>query len=100
MREAELLKHATCSLCSKKIGHTGMPLFWRVTVERFGIDLRAVRRQDGLAQMLGNTVLAAVMGPAEDMAQPVMDPVALTVCEACAMSPVSLPIAIALERTT
>jgi len=30
MKEAELRKHADCSACSNKIGHTGLPLFWVV----------------------------------------------------------------------
>jgi hypothetical protein len=84
MKEAELRKHSTCDLCAQRIGHTGLPLFWRVTVERFGIDLAAVRRQDGLGQLMGNTMLAGVMGPDEDMAKPMMDPKAMTVCEQCA----------------
>lgn len=84
MKEAELRKHSVCSLCAKGIGASGLPLFWRVTVERFGVDLTAVRRQDGLGAMLGHSALAAVMGPDETMARPVMEPVKLTVCEDCA----------------
>ncbi len=38
MKERELREHATCSLCRQKIGHTGLPLFWVVRIERFGID--------------------------------------------------------------
>jgi hypothetical protein len=49
MKEAELRTYATCSACRRKILSFGVPLFYRVTVERFGVDLRAVQRQDGLA---------------------------------------------------
>lgn len=85
MKEAELRKHAVCDICRQPIGHTGLPLFWRVTVERFGIDLRAVRRQDGLTAMLGgNAMIAQHMGANEDMAKSLMT-VVLTVCESCAM---------------
>lgn len=91
MKEAELRKHATCSLCRKPIGHTRLPLFWKVTVERFGIDLLAVQRQQGLGLMIG-APLAAVMGPDETMARPVMEPKVLTVCETCACER-ALPIA-------
>jgi hypothetical protein len=84
MKEAELRKHATCSLCRKSIGHTGLPLFWRVTVERFGVDLAAARRVDGFAAFVGSKALAAVMGDDPDLASPVMDPATLTVCETCA----------------
>ena len=85
MKEAELRKYATCSLCHCKILQAGIPLFWRVTIERFGIDLRAMQRQIGLGMML-NPQLAMVMGPDEDLAGPMMDKVVLTVCEECACS--------------
>ncbi len=91
MKEAELRKHTTCSLCKKPIGHTKLPLFWRVTVERFGIDVQAVQRQHGLTLMIG-APLAAVMGPDETMARPLMEPKVLTVCETCACER-DLPIA-------
>ncbi len=88
MKEMELRKHATCALCGNKIMASGIPLFWRVTVERFGVDLAAVERQQGMAMMLrGNALLAYHMGPDEDMAKPFMPPVVLTVCEPCMLSP-------------
>jgi hypothetical protein len=93
MKETELRECAECAKCHKKIGETGLPLFWRVTIERFGVDLNAVRRQDGLTAMLsGHAGLAAVMGPDEDIAVRLMDPVKATICESCAMSPVLLPL--------
>lgn len=86
MKENELRKHAVCSICKKKIGHTGLPLFWTVKIERFGIKMDVVNRQDGLTAFLGgNAFLAQVMGTDEEMTQPVMDLVELTVCETCAM---------------
>lgn len=85
MKQAELMQHATCTLCRQKIGHTGLPLFWTVRIERFGIDVHAVRRQDGLAALIGHPGIAAAMGPDETMAKPMMDPVTLTVCETCAI---------------
>lgn len=87
MKEKELRQHADCSLCGNKILAGGIPLFWRLTIERFGVDLAPIQRQQGLTMMLGNSaVLAQVMGPDEDMAKPVMDPVTLTVCESCGTS--------------
>jgi len=74
-----------CSLCRRPVGHTGLPLFWRVTVERFGVNLNAVARQDGLGAMLGNSALASVMGPDEEMATPAMEAQVRTVCESCAI---------------
>lgn len=83
LKEKDLRDAAECALCHKRIGHTGMPLFYRVTIERFGVDLRAVQRQGGLEQMLGNVMLAQVMGPNDDMAKAVMQPVRVSVCEEC-----------------
>jgi hypothetical protein len=91
MRENELRKHATCSNCQKGIGHTGLPLFWTLKVERHGVDVKAVKRQDGLAAMLGgNAILAQVMGADEEMTKPMMEPVELTLCEDCAMGEISV----------
>lgn len=92
MNEDELRKHATCDLCKKRIGHTGLPLFWRVRIERFGIDLAAVKRQDGLGAFLGNSQLARVMGDDPVMAKPAMEAKTLTLCETCACER-GLPIA-------
>jgi hypothetical protein len=83
MKETELRKHAVCNLCGNKVGATGLPLFWRVTVERFGMDMRAMQRQTGLAMMVGHAGIAQMMGPDEDMAKPMMDPAVITVCENC-----------------
>lgn len=82
MKERELREHATCSLCRQKI-------------ERFGLDLAAAQRQHGLGLMLGGP-LAMVMGPDEDLATPMMEPLTLTVCETCA-SERDLPVAALAE---
>jgi len=84
VKRAELLKHAKCGLCHKPVGNSGLPLFWKLTVERFGIDVRAAQRQDAMGVMMGHHGLAAIMGPDEDMAAPMMPPVTVTVCETCA----------------
>lgn len=93
MKEAELRQHSTCCLCMKPIGASGLPLFWRVPVERFGVNLAAVKRQDGLGAFLGSPALAAVMGPGEDLAKPVMEPVTATICETCVVRS-AVPIAV------
>lgn len=90
MKEAELRKHCVCDICRERILQSGLPLFWRVTVERFGIDMQAVSRQHGLGMMIG-APLAQIMGPDEDLAKPVMDTKVLTVCENCA---IGAPVAI------
>ena len=85
MKEKELRAHSVCSICRQKIGASGLPLFYRLTIERFGVDMSAVSRQTGLAMMLnGNGYLAGVMGRDEDMATPIMEKLTLVVCELCA----------------
>lgn len=84
MKEAELRTHAICSICRKPIGASNTPFFWRVTVEYFCLDMRAVQRQQGLSMMLGgNASLAIAMGSNEDMAKHVLEPATLTVCQTC-----------------
>lgn len=97
MKERELRQHGTCSLCRKKVLHTRLPLFWRVTVERFGVHVDRVQRQTGLSMMLGNANLALHMGPDETMADPVMEAAVLTVCETCAVDG-RLPVAALAEH--
>lgn len=84
MKEKELRKHATCSFCQKPILAGGLPCFYTVRIERHGVKLDAVGRQQGLTMFLGGRAdLAQVMGPDEEMTIPLMDPVNLTVCEPC-----------------
>jgi hypothetical protein len=84
MKERQLREHTTCNACQQPIGHTGLPLFWTVAVTRWGLDARALQRQQGLAMHLGSAALAMVMGPDEDLAKPIDETVTLTVCETCA----------------
>lgn len=74
-----------CTRCGKGVAHTGVPLFYRVTIERMGIDGRAVERQTGLEMMLGgHAKLAHVMGPDEDMGLPIGPANVGLLCEKCA----------------
>lgn len=93
MKERELRAAATCGLCGEKIGKSRLPLFWRVTIERWGIKRDAVMRQTGLEMVMGGHVgLAQALSPDEDLAVRVMDPVTITVCETCAVE-VARPVA-------
>lgn len=86
LKELELRKYATCSLCNKKIVNNGIPLFWKVTIERFSLNTGAIYRQDGLAATLGGrSDIAMAMGPDEELASPFMESVTLSVCESCAV---------------
>ena len=97
LKEDELRDLAVCAACHQKIMHTGVPLFWRVTLDRFGVRADKVKRQDGLAVFMGSSMLAGLMGPNEDMAEPVMDTKTVSVCEECATSIHAMPIAILAE---
>jgi hypothetical protein len=91
MKEEELRKNAVCSWCGKKIGHTGIPFFWTLSIDRWGLDKGALDRNKGLAQFFnGNALLARVMGPDEDMAHKMIDTVHLTICEDCIDKPLIL----------
>ena len=74
--------------------------FLNLSLKVLFLDLQfAVQRQTGLAMMLGgNGILASVMGPDEDMAEPMMEPVRLTVCENCATESTSVAV-LGLEYT-
>ncbi len=87
MKERELRKHAVCSLCKRRIGATGVPCFYRLTIERFGLILSAIQRQTGLEMVLhGHVGLAQAFSPDEEMATPLMEPLVLVVCEDCSMA--------------
>lgn len=48
-----------CALCGQGLMARGLPLFWRVRLERMGLSLAAVARVQGLeALTLGNIALA------------------------------------------
>ena len=73
-----------CGRCQKGVMHTGLPLFYRVTVQRYGIDAGAVQRQHGLEMVVGNATIANVLGPNEDLAKPISELTDLFICEHCA----------------
>ena len=86
MKRDELLELVKCCVCKNPFGSSGLPFFYKITIERYGVDVDAVRRQDGLAAILGgNKILAGVMGPDEDMASLVDGPKTFTVCETCSL---------------
>jgi hypothetical protein len=85
-----------CICCGKGVMHTGLPLCYRVTIERFGFDMRALQRLSGLEQFFGGgsggATLADVMGPGDDLAKRIGDAGVALVCEACSTG-VNWPIA-------
>ena len=81
MKEKELREIASCGVCGKPFGHTGLPLFWRVKMERHAIKIDPIQRQTSLGMMLAPT-LAMEMGPDEDMTE-LLHEKTITVCEDC-----------------
>lgn len=89
MKERELRLYTNCSICHKPIGHTGLPCFSRVTIERIGIRMAPVQRQTGLAMLLGGSAaLAQVMGADEEMTESIGGVTTLSICEACYLQPI------------
>lgn len=73
-----------CALCGQGVMHTGVPLFWVVTLQRMSVDLVAV--QQGAAMELhfgGNVRLARVFSDPE-VAKSLGEPRTILVCERCA----------------
>lgn len=75
-----------CARCHKGVMHTGLPLFWRVSIERMGIDVRAVERTHGMDLQIG-PALSAIMGPDDALAKPIGPVDQVFVCESCALEP-------------
>lgn len=85
MKRTEIGK---CALCGHGVMHDGNIIFYRVSIQTFGIDLRAVQRAAGLEQFLGgNAAIAHAMGPDEDLAIAVHDPETALFCLPCACTP-------------
>ena len=89
-----------CALCGKGVAHTGMPLFWRVHIERMGIDSKAAQRHHGIEQFFGGSTpgavaLADVFSDGAPLAKPLTE-VQVLVCEQCATEQ-SRPLAVLAE---
>ena len=99
LKEMELRQLAECSGCRRKLGQTAMPLIlWKVSLERHMIKQGAIHRQTGLSAMLGNSHLAQVMGPDEDMTSLLSEVGTVMVCEECATHPSLLVCALLPEE--
>lgn len=92
MKERELREASHCAVCEEPFGRaTTMPLFYRVRVQLFGLDMNAIKQQDGLTAMLGgHAMLASVMGTNAEMASEIGTSKTFTVCHACAMGEIEV----------
>jgi len=95
MKEKELREIAKCALCGNAFGKAGLPLFYRVRVQRYALNVESCKRQQGLGLMLGGA-LAMVMGTDEDLVDKIHE-TEFTVCEDCASNK-RFPVALLAER--
>lgn len=84
MKERELVELGNCRICGKPpICQGKLPIFYKITISRHGIDAYAVRRRAGLGMMLTEP-LARAMGTDEDLAVELVAPATGFVHEECA----------------
>jgi len=76
-----------CALCGQGLMHAGVPLFYQVTVQTMGVDLRAVRQMQGLETYFGNVALARVFSPDPEVAKPIGESHTTLICQSCSAQP-------------
>jgi hypothetical protein len=74
-----------CVCCGKGLSHGGLPLFWRVTLERFGLDAGAVRRTGAMEQYFDSPAIAEVFSTGEPLGRRVDLSGPMLLCEPCVM---------------
>lgn len=79
-----------CVMCGKGVMHTGIPLFYRVKVERFGILANEVQRTHAMEQFMGGHVAIARVFHDPELTQSVMPEISGLVCESCSVRPTML----------
>lgn len=84
MKAGELEK---CCLCGKGMMHSGVPLFYRVTVEHMGVKVREVQRAHGMEEFMGGNVALARVFHDPDIAERIGEPTQKLVCQTCALEP-------------
>lgn len=76
-----------CALCGEGMMHNGGILFFRIKIERMGMNLRAIQETHGMEMMMGGgqagAALASVMGTDPEIAKAVTSDTAL-ICDECA----------------
>lgn len=86
MSDREIRRSAitSCALCHGPLTK-GTPLFWRVQVDRIGVDATALRQVVGVETMIGNAALANVFTGDPVLGKPIGDRVDILICEPCAL---------------
>ena len=92
MKEKEFREAANCAHCGNLIGASGIPFFYRITVEAHVVISGALNCQSGLESIFGgNVALAQVFSPNEDMTKPLHEEIkTITICHSCAMGKIML----------
>lgn len=85
-----------CTFCGKGVAHTGIPIFYRVSIESMGIDARNVQRADAMERYMGGAVALARVFEDPDIATVVSPARTVLVCQSCALE--SHPVAMLGER--
>lgn len=73
-----------CAVCDQGLMTNGDMTFYKISFQRFVVDMIAVRELAGLEMMLGSPALASVMGPNRDIAKELGGDASVLVCETCA----------------
>lgn len=82
MKQSDFKK---CACCGAGMAATGLH-FYRVRIEQMILNTRAIQRQHGLELMVGNAAIAQVMGPNDNLAEPVATAEVL-ICGQCGITP-------------
>jgi len=77
MKRQEISKG--CALCNKGVMHKNQISFYRITLDHFIVDLKAIQRVHGLEQYFG---VAYVMGTDNNLANK-MSTVNFLICDDC-----------------
>lgn len=88
-----------CHVCGKGILHTGVPLCYRVRIERMGFNRSAIGQILGMEAMFGgHAEIARAMSPVRDIADPIGEPREILICEQCALEPIQCLAALAYQE--
>lgn len=79
-----------CAKCDKGVMHDNNMTFFQVSITNMMINLNAVQRQHGLEMVIGNPMIANVMGTNEDMGVPIGDTETVLICFDCSLK-VNIP---------
>lgn len=77
-----------CALCGKGLCAEGAITFYRVRVERYIVDTKAVNERIGLQAIFGGRAspqLIEALAPSTDVAVLIHEPASVLVCESCAV---------------